>query len=143
MSEERLDPLTEEIAELIHELTDRWSAYLNARVREMDVGLTGTQATALWMLREPLPMGEFARLMGCDPASATGIADRLENKGLLSREPDPQDRRGRIVALTVNGRRLRRRIERRVAEARPSLMGLSDRDKRTLRDLLKKAMQGV
>src|SRR5262245_4824743 len=143
MVEVRVDELTEEIATLVHELTGRWDAYLNERVREMDVGLTGMQATALWMLREPLPMGEFARSMGCDPASATGIADRLAAKGLLVREPDPHDGRGRIVKLTTEGRRLRRRIERRVTEARPSLMGLSERDKRTLRDLLQKAMQGV
>jgi DNA-binding MarR family transcriptional regulator len=143
MVEERLDPLTEEIAALINELTNRWAAYLNARVRELDVGLTGMQATALWMLRDPLPMRDFANSMSCDPASATGIADRLESKGLLRREPDPEDRRGRIAMLTPEGRKVRRRIERRVAEARPSLMGLSERDKRALRDLLKKAMQGV
>jgi DNA-binding MarR family transcriptional regulator len=32
--------------------------------------------------------------------------DRLETQGLIRREPDPRDRRGRLIALTDDGRAL-------------------------------------
>ena len=100
-----VDELSEEIAGLVHHLVNAWDAYLEARVREMDVGLTGRQATALWMANDPLSMGELSTQLGCDPSSATGIVDRLERKGLVRRVADPTDRRAKRVELTPEGRK--------------------------------------
>jgi DNA-binding MarR family transcriptional regulator len=36
----------------------------------------------------------------------TKLLDRLETRGLLQREPDPRDRRGKLIALTDDGRAL-------------------------------------
>jgi DNA-binding MarR family transcriptional regulator len=138
-----VDELSEEIAELVHHLVNAWDAYFEARVREMDVGLTGRQALALWMAGRPLSMGELSMQLGCDPSSATGIVDRLENKGLVRRVADEADRRAKRVELTPDGRRLRRRIEQRLAAARPSVAGLTRTEQRQLRDLLRKAMAGL
>ena len=138
-----LDELSEEIAGLVHQLVDAWDAYLEARVREMDVGLTGRQATALWMAKDPLSMGELSTQLACDPSSATGIVDRLERKGLVRRVADPVDRRAKRVELTPEGKALRRRIEQRVMAARPSIAGLTKIEQRQLRDLLQKAMAGL
>ena len=95
------------------------------------------------MAHDPLAMGELAGRMGCDPASATGIVDRLEAKGLVARVADPSDRRTKRVELTAEGRKTRRRIEQRVMATRPSIVGLDEREKRQLRDLLVKAMEGL
>ena len=138
-----MDELSEEIAGLVHQLVDVWDAYLEARVREMDVGLTGRQATALWMAKDPLSMGELSTQLACDPSSATGIVDRLERKGLVRRVADPVDRRAKRVELTPEGKTLRRRIEQRVMAARPSIAGLTKTEQRQLRDLLQKAMAGL
>jgi DNA-binding MarR family transcriptional regulator len=138
-----VDELSEEIAGLVHHLVNAWDAYLEARVREMDVGLTGRQATALWMANQPLSMGELSTQLACDPSSATGIVDRLERKGLVRRVADPADRRAKRVELTPDGRKLRRRIEQRVMAARPSIAGLTKAEQRQLRDLLQKAMAGL
>ena len=138
-----LDELSEEIAGLVHELVNAWDAYLEARVREMDVGLTGRQATALWMAKDPLSMGELSTQLSCDPSSATGIVDRLERKGLVRRVADPGDRRAKRVELTPDGKALRRRIEQRVMAARPSVAGLTKAEQRQLRGLLQKAMAGL
>ena len=138
-----LDELSEEIAGLVHQLVDAWDGYLEARVREMDVGLTGRQATALWMAKDPLSMGELSTQLACDPSSATGIVDRLERKGLVRRVADPVDRRAKRVELTPEGKALRRRIEQRVMAARPSIAGLTKTEQRQLRDLLQKAMAGL
>lgn len=138
-----IDALTDEIAGLVHHLVARWDTYLNDRVRELDLGITGRQAVALFLARDPLAMRELADRMACDPASATGIVDRLEAKGLVVRVPDPTDRRSKRVELTAEGRRLRRRIEQRVMANRPSIAGLDEQEKRQLKGLLEKAMQGL
>jgi MarR family transcriptional regulator, organic hydroperoxide resistance regulator len=140
---EVVDELSEEIADLVHHLVNSWDAYFEARVREMDVGLTGRQALALWMAGRPLSMGQLSTQLGCDPSSATGIVDRLEGKGLVRRVADDTDRRAKRVELTADGRKLRRAIEQRVMAARPSIAGLTKAEQRQLRDLLRKAMEGL
>ena len=143
MDDDAVDELTEEITSLVYSLGHSWDAFWDARVRELDVGLTGRQATALWMTREPLSMGELSTRMSCDPSSATGIVDRLERKGLVTRAADENDRRAKRVQLTPEGRRLLRRIERTVMASRPSIAALTDAERRDLRDLLTKAMKGL
>jgi MarR family transcriptional regulator, organic hydroperoxide resistance regulator len=138
-----VDELSEEIASLVHHLVNAWDAYFEARVREMDVGLTGRQALALWLAGRPLSMGELSAQLGCDPSSATGIVDRLEGKGFVRRVADDADRRAKRVELTADGRKLRRRIEQRLVAARPSVAGLTKTEQRQLRDLLRKAMAGL
>ncbi len=40
------------------------------------------------------------------PRSATDVVDQLEAKGLISRSPDPTDRRAILLALTAEGNEL-------------------------------------
>ena len=49
---------------------------------------------------------ELAGLTGRDKTRLIRNLDRLEERGLLSRTPDPSDRRNRIVTLTAEGRSL-------------------------------------
>jgi DNA-binding MarR family transcriptional regulator len=65
----------------------------------------------------------LARAIGYDKSRLIGLLDGLEAEGLLTREPDPDDRRARVIALTPVGRsrfeRARRdirRMERPVAD---------------------------
>ncbi len=47
--------------------------------------------------------GELARLWQVTPAVITGVVDRLERRGLVRREPVPEDRRRLRLALTDSG----------------------------------------
>ncbi len=47
----------------------------------------------------------LANAIGYDKTRLVTLLDELEHDGLLTREPDPADRRGRIVALTAVGAR--------------------------------------
>jgi DNA-binding MarR family transcriptional regulator len=49
---------------------------------------------------------ELARLTGRDKTRLIGNLDRLEGRGLVTRTPDPADRRNRVVSHTEAGRRL-------------------------------------
>lgn len=66
--------------------------------------LTPAQAIVIGLLSEPLPMGDLAARRHCDPSNITGLVDRLEDKGLVTRSPHPTDRRVKRVELTAEGR---------------------------------------
>ncbi len=96
---------------------------------------------ALQALDEPKPMGELARALSCDNSNVTWITDRLEERGLVTRAPAPHDRRVRLLVLTKKGRALREEIGARLAEPPPPIAGLSSEDQRTLRDVLRRAVE--
>lgn len=50
-------------------------------------------------------VGELAGALGLTVGGASKVVDRMVAAGLLSREPDPADRRASRVALTDDGRR--------------------------------------
>jgi DNA-binding MarR family transcriptional regulator len=85
-------------------------------------------------------MGNLAEALHCDSSNVTGIVDRLEERGLVRRESAAGDRRVKLVVLTDEGERLRREIVSRFAEPPPQLTRLSERDQRTLRDILRRAL---
>src|SRR5437588_7066041 len=79
-----------------------------------ELDLHPAQAGALLQLDSPLPMTELAALLGCDNSNVTGLIDRLEARGLVTRQPSSQDRRVKHVVLTSAGRQLRERMMARV-----------------------------
>jgi DNA-binding MarR family transcriptional regulator len=84
-------------------LLRRMHESFHARLREHD--LTPPQAIALRNLAEgPVAMGAMADRLQCDASNMTGIADRLEERGLVERRADPADRRRVVLALTDEGR---------------------------------------
>jgi len=47
----------------------------------------------------PVSPSALARLAGLHPATLTGVLDRLERDGWISRDRDPADRRGSLVRM--------------------------------------------
>lgn len=90
-------------------------------------------------LERPRTMGEIADALRCDPSNVTGIVDGLEQRGLALREPSPEDRRVKLIALSAEGRRLRARLTRAMEAPPVWIEGLSEDDRRALRDLLRRA----
>lgn len=104
-----------------------------------DLGLTPATLGALARLDEARTMGEIAELLRCDPSNVTGIADALEARGLARRRPSQADRRVKEIELTAKGERMRQRVMGQLSEPPPWLLGLSQKDQRALRDLLRRA----
>lgn len=68
--------------------------------------LTPVQAKLLCILVfAPRTMGQLAQGVGVEKAAMTGLIDRAERRGLVTREPVPSDRRAVKVTLTDAGRR--------------------------------------
>src|SRR5262245_48932021 len=110
----------------ISRLVMRQRPQMMALCREFE--LFPPQLMALRILDRPRPMREVAAEMACDSSNLTGITDRLEERGLVRREPDPQDRRVKLLVLTDEGERLRRELMRRLGTPPPAFGAFSDRD---------------
>ncbi len=105
--------------------------------------LAPAQAMALRRLEpgRPCAMSELAGALRCDNSNVTGIADRLEARGLVERRPAPHDRRVKMLHLTEEGAELRERLGERIGRPPDALAGLSDEDARALRDILDRALR--
>jgi len=71
-------------------------------------GLTGPQMLCLREIAQQgsLTTGTLALAVALSPATLTGILDRLEMRGLVSRERRPEDKRRVVVSLTAHGRQM-------------------------------------
>lgn len=75
---------------------------------EARIGITGPQRLVLRIVgRLPgISAGDLARVLHLHPSTLTGILRRLEERGLLLRDPDPRDGRRALLRLSRAGRRM-------------------------------------
>jgi DNA-binding MarR family transcriptional regulator len=95
------------LAELLTSASRRLRRGVAAQLAPL--GLTFGQARAMRLIAAPgccLRMADIACRLDVVPRSATSIVDGLEAAGLVTRRPDPHDRRSVLVALSADGRRL-------------------------------------
>lgn len=127
------------LAGLVVELMDR----TRQTVRELgeEEGLSIPQLDVLRRLREgPSPMRRLAVQMNCEASNLTGLVDRLESRGLVERQPHPEDRRVKCVGLTEAGEQLGREVWSAVA-GRCELNSLSEPRKAAVAAALRDAMR--
>jgi DNA-binding MarR family transcriptional regulator len=101
------------------------------------------QAGALMALEEESgsPMHEIASHLACDSSNVTGIVDRLELRGLVTRRISERDRRVKHIVPTPLGLQVRNTIREHMARAPTGIKSLSEKDQRLLRDLLARALR--
>ncbi|MGW2699127.1 MarR family winged helix-turn-helix transcriptional regulator [Streptomyces sp. NPDC001340] len=135
----RPDAVTMEVVELIGDVVARF--YADYELAAGEHALTGPQARLLSLLSlEPLPMRKLAQKLKCEPSNVTGIVDRLEARGLVVRRPDPADRRVKVAAATDEGVGVARDLREGLRFAREPLAGLTDEERSSLRDLLRRML---
>ncbi len=105
-------------------------------------GMTAQQAISLFQLGESgdIPMRELAGRIGCDPSHLTGIADRLEELGLVERRPDAQDRRVKLLGVTDDGEQLRSSLIAEVDSTATGFAVLDTDEQRRLLALLERIL---
>jgi DNA-binding MarR family transcriptional regulator len=105
-------------------------------------GITEPQFNVLMLLAWQSSGGEMdqtslGRMLVVNRSNVTGLVDRLEQAGLVSRSLDPSDRRVRLLRLTVEGRRVLARAEEAYVERVHEVMSvLSAAEQRQLGNLL-------
>ncbi|MFC0543354.1 MarR family winged helix-turn-helix transcriptional regulator [Kutzneria chonburiensis] len=130
---------TAEAVGLIAAVTRRYM--VEAQAAAARHGLTATQAKALRAARAPVPMRRIAETLQSEPSNVTPIVDKLAESGLLERRPNPEDRRGKLVAATEAGLAVIADLEANMPFARDPLAKLSHEQRQNLRDLLRRVLE--
>jgi DNA-binding MarR family transcriptional regulator len=79
--------------------------YLNSELKKEDVIITPPQTTILFSIMKygPQSMNALSRLLRIKNATTTGLVDRLENNGLVTRNAVGEDRRRWDIDITEKG----------------------------------------
>src|ERR1700722_14173534 len=80
--------------------------YAAAGIEETGLGLSDFGVLEMLLHRGPLPVNTIGPIVDLTPGSISIAVDRLVAKSLVSRVESTEDRRVRIVTLTVAGRDL-------------------------------------
>lgn len=133
----------------------RVAAHLARRFHQICVGVLAevTESENL----TPLQFGVIAALndepgidqrrlavrLAIDPVTAGHVVDDLERGGLVDRRVHPDDRRARVLGLTADGLRLRRRLRPALVAAQGRILApLSAKEQATLLALLTRVVAG-
>jgi MarR family 2-MHQ and catechol resistance regulon transcriptional repressor len=92
----------------------------------------------------PHPVQKISEKFSIPSGSITYVVDKLEKKGLVERQPNPNDRRASNVVLTEEGRALFDEIfPKHVATISQNLSFISNDEKEQLTVLLKRIGMGA
>lgn len=103
-----------------------------------------SHARALFVLarHQPMRLSELAEHLHIAPRSATEVIDGLQERGLVERRPDPDDRRATLVSLTRSGQETATAIRSaRGAEAEAFFGVLSATDQAQLERILRQLVE--
>jgi DNA-binding MarR family transcriptional regulator len=101
-------------------------------------GLSPVSAWALVQLdpERPISQKELAALLHCNPSTVVDPTDRLEDRGLVMRQTNPDDRRANVLVVTGQGKRVRDELIRRLFEPPESFHRLSVKEHDRFREVM-------
>ncbi|GLT00350.1 transcriptional regulator [Sphingobium jiangsuense] len=119
-------------------------AIFQSEVGAAGCDLTPVQYAALVAIRGRPRIDQItlAGEIALDRTTTTGVVDRLESKGLITRQVNAKDRRARELAVTPEGQAMLDRIAPAVNAAQALMVrGLSGEEAARLTRLLRKAIE--
>lgn len=130
------DPLADEVWRSLSALVlDNKDAWRRAVVER--TGLPFSRIRIIKRLaKRPMTVKQVAEMATIDAPAATVAVNDLEERGLVTREIDPQNRRCKLVSLTDAGRQVVAVIEATEDPAPDGLAALGEQDLRTLQAIL-------
>ncbi|MBI1619222.1 MarR family transcriptional regulator [Aquamicrobium sp. cd-1] len=131
---------------LIRRLHQLSTQIFMTRMREAGFDLTPVQYAALDALRHRpgTDQAGLAQAIGKDKATVGSVADRLEQKGLVTREASPSDRRALKLALTPEGKELLEKAFPIVEHIQIEMLpGLNDKEFQQFIELATKAARAA
>jgi DNA-binding MarR family transcriptional regulator len=145
----RADVSSERAAPRISYAVARLERAVRAAIAERvaPYGLTTLQYTMLSVLHRhgaPLSNAQLARRAYMTPQAMSEVIEALEKKGLISRNPHPNDGRQLPATLTAKGRRVLTACERAVDEMEDHMLAdLTPRKRKEVLDAITSAVRAL
>jgi DNA-binding MarR family transcriptional regulator len=130
---------TEPREEIVKRLMDLFAETLSHQGTCLEtLELTYSQAKLIWRLEasDTPSLSELARRCGVDPSNLAGVVDQLVERKLVATRPATHDKRVRVVRLTGEGVRLRRKLVACLSR-NPSIQSLPPDRQRQLLEILR------
>jgi DNA-binding MarR family transcriptional regulator len=138
MSNETREGLLDEVSREVAEFQSAADLVDEAASARLGINRTDLRCLGLLFVRGALTAGQLAQASGLSPGATTTALDRLERAGYARRVRDPADRRGILVELTLEARRLIEEIYGPIGRAgRTRLSRYTDEELVLLRDFLR------
>ncbi len=137
------NPWANQVMRNLVRLSDVLVDAVNRRLRVHGLHLATAQAlSVLEGSDNPLTPNEIGEHLHLTSGTVTTVIDSLEKRGLVERQPHPEDRRKVLVSITDAGRAmLDRYLPEAVAIQTAMLGGLNDEELQTLSELLIRALR--
>jgi MarR family transcriptional regulator, organic hydroperoxide resistance regulator len=134
-----MPPKPEPREEIVKRLMDLFAETLSHQGTCLEtLELTYSQAKLLWRLElgDMPSLKELARRCGVDPSNLAGVVDQLTERKLVYSRPAAHDKRVRVIRLTADGVRLRRKLVACLAQ-NPSIESLTRARQNQLLEILR------
>lgn len=100
----------------IHKANRQISVYFEDRLEDLEVSPQEGHLLSYLRSYAPCPIAEVVRVFGLKQSTLTSMLDRLEERKLIARKVNPEDRRSFVISLTAEGRRFADRLQKLVEE---------------------------
>jgi DNA-binding MarR family transcriptional regulator len=95
---------------------------------------------SLWT-EDGLKVVDLGRRAGLETSTMTGLLDRMERDGLVTRDADPDDRRAHLIHLTEKGRTVRKPVLRVVDQVIGDVFdGIAEDELDRMKELFRKVL---
>ena len=107
----------------VHKATRQIQEYMMTASRALGVEPYEGHLLSYTTLYGPCPPSELTRVFGHKPSTLTGMLDRLEDDGLLVREPNREDRRSFLIRVTARGSEVATELRERLEDLESQVTG--------------------
>lgn len=115
------------------------SGRANTMLADLDLRVRSYSVLSLACSGQNPSQRELAGFLSLDPSQIVALVDHLENRGAVTREQDPRDRRSKVIVATPDGHALYRQAVAIIQKAENrSLRSLSPAEREQLRSLLRR-----
>lgn len=133
--------LAREISFLTARARARGNAAANRALADLDLKVRPYAVLAMACSDTQPSQREVGTFLDLDPSQVVALVDSLEQRGAIRREPDPRDRRSKVLVATQAGQELYARAAERARDAEEhTLQALTAEERNQLRGMLAKVV---
>ena len=123
---------------LIMKLNDICLVSLNRKLKELDLTINQANFLVVINTEESLPQSYISQLLNIRGGSVTKALKRLEEKGFVEINPNPENRSKNIVNITDKGRKVTQEFNRTISEIEDEIFKeYSNEEKENLKIMLR------